>query len=504
MEVLMTASGRTATAPVSAAAFLLVCALGACDGTGVGGGGSDPADGADVGGESGDGTVPDGDRSEDAATDLLGDGFELDGAGWEASEVIILPTAPACGDGVLDPGEECDDWNRMNDDGCDWLCRLGDGDPPPAPEPGVADYVPSGDPVPLSDARVSNGCIWEHPLVWTGSEFATVWLQQLDPGEGFGARVRFWRFDRAGRRIDAEWRLPTVLALPASAEVVWLGGGFGLFFTDRSGLWYLRLDTAGKPLGSPVLVEAAWTVFAPAADVAPDGTIAVTWSSGCDGAEAHGWFTIRVRRIDFDGNRIGPVYVVDETAWGPADIAAGTEGYGLVVPVEAGWPDGRGEFRALRFEKLDTGLDHPVYSGVLGNYGLGHVKWLKSESRWVTSWLAAPEIDGFANIRVAFFAADGTLAGPPVRNPLEGDDDGLSVSIAAGGGGLTLFTEWARRLSYLRTDRHGVAISGLRDVDPGAEPPFLFGTTWADDGFAVIYSGGVGAPLYLRLFESAE
>ncbi|MBI5486952.1 MAG: hypothetical protein HY905_06440 [Deltaproteobacteria bacterium] len=497
---------QPATATVSAAVPGLLFVLGACAGAGLGGGGSDTADGAEVGGENGDGTVPDGEPSEDGATDLLGDGFELDGAGWEASEVIVLPPAPACGDGVLDPGEECDDWNRMDGDGCDWLCRLGGGDPPLAPEPGGGDYVPSGDPVPLSDARMGNNCTWELPLVWTGSEFATVWLQQLDPGEGFGARVRFWRFDKAGRRIDAEWRLPTVLAVIASAEVVWLGDGFGLFFTDRSGLWYLRLDAAGKPLGAPVLVEGGSPKFAPAADVAPDGTIAVTWSSDCSGDESRGWLTIHVRRIDSDGNRIGPVYVVDETAWGPADIAAGTDGYGLVVPVEAGWPDGRGEFRALRFEKVDAGLDHPVYSGVLGNYGDGHVKWLESQSRWVTSWLASPDIEGSANLRVAFFTSDGTLAGPPVRNALPEADGFLSVSLAPGGDGLSLVTTWGRRLSYMRTDRHGVAISGLRDVEPapGALPPLWFGTTWADAGFAVIYSGTVGAPLYLRLFESAE
>jgi cysteine-rich repeat protein len=38
-----------------------------------------------------------------------------------------LPTAtavptPGCGDGQLDPDEECDDGNRVNADGCDWLC----------------------------------------------------------------------------------------------------------------------------------------------------------------------------------------------------------------------------------------------------------------------------------------------------------------------------------------------------------------------------------------------
>ncbi|MBI5486804.1 MAG: DUF4215 domain-containing protein [Deltaproteobacteria bacterium] len=498
---------RTKTAPVSVAAFLLVSVLGACDGTGVGGGGSDSADGVDVGGENADGTVPDGGPSEDGTTELLGDGFELDGAGWEASEVVVLPTYPVCGDGMLGPGEECDDWNRMNGDGCDWQCRLGDGDPPPAPEPGGGDYVPTADPVPLSGARAGYGCVWELPLVWTGSEFATAWLEDPSPDDLHGARIRFWRFDSAGRRIDAEWRLPTIVG-PSAAEVVWLGDGFGLFFTDESGLWYLRLDATGKPMGSPVLVEGDEIPFAPAADVSPDGTIAVTWSNQCSDPEGRGGLTVRVRRIDFDGNRIGAVYVVDESAWGPADLAAGTEGYGLVVPVQVEPPGLVGWFRALRFEKLDASLDHPVYSGVLGNYGVGHVKWFGSESRWVTSWMSVSDTDGAAELRVAFFTTDGSLAGPPVRNPLFGEHDGGHVvAIAPGGGGLSLVTTWARRLSYMRADRHGVASSDLRNVEPspGSEPPYMFGTTWANDGFAVIYSPGLpGDPLYLRLFESAE
>ena len=39
-------------------------------------------------------------------------------------------TAPLCGDGVIQPGEECDDGNDINDDACTNTCALpacGDG-----------------------------------------------------------------------------------------------------------------------------------------------------------------------------------------------------------------------------------------------------------------------------------------------------------------------------------------------------------------------------------------
>ena len=46
----------------------------------------------------------------------------------EDGEPLLPPVEdePVCGNGVLDPGEECDDRNRVNGDGCDWLCRLGE------------------------------------------------------------------------------------------------------------------------------------------------------------------------------------------------------------------------------------------------------------------------------------------------------------------------------------------------------------------------------------------
>jgi len=34
------------------------------------------------------------------------------------------PTTPGCGDGRIDRGEQCDDGNRLNNDGCDQICRM--------------------------------------------------------------------------------------------------------------------------------------------------------------------------------------------------------------------------------------------------------------------------------------------------------------------------------------------------------------------------------------------
>jgi cysteine-rich repeat protein len=52
------------------------------------------------------------------------------GVGIPCDPLTCDATGGFCGDGILDPGEECDDGNNMNGDGCDEHCRL---EPPMVP-----------------------------------------------------------------------------------------------------------------------------------------------------------------------------------------------------------------------------------------------------------------------------------------------------------------------------------------------------------------------------------
>jgi cysteine-rich repeat protein len=54
-------------------------------------------------------------------------------------------TAPRCGDGVSDAGEDCDDENQVAGDGCELDCRPTPAPPPPDPPP-AADEPPSEEP----------------------------------------------------------------------------------------------------------------------------------------------------------------------------------------------------------------------------------------------------------------------------------------------------------------------------------------------------------------------
>src|SRR5262249_20348022 len=75
---------------------------------------------------------------------------QIAGTRWDGSHeyaIRLYPYTPAlCGNGSLDPGEQCDDGNLVDDDGCDSNCTL------PACGNGVVDATEECD-----DANRSNG-----------------------------------------------------------------------------------------------------------------------------------------------------------------------------------------------------------------------------------------------------------------------------------------------------------------------------------------------------------
>ncbi len=483
---------------------------------GCGGGSTGDADGDvgaevadDDGGSPGEYAEPS-DSTGDAedVPDLDGADPEADVPGWEGSEyVVVPPTGGICGDGVLDPGEECDDRNRLNGDGCDWLCRLGEGDPAPGPDPGAGDFVPDGEPATLTGTVATHATFERLPLVWTGSEFATGWFDSPEESAG---RIRFWRFDRTGRRLDAEWTMPSLRSY-GGMEVVWTGAGFGLFYVElESGLWYLRLDREGKPMSEPVLVEADARARLPAADLTTDGAFILAWLH--DGSDIPVWSAcgpidvpneIRIRRVEIDGVTPGAVHRLPAAA-GPPDVATGASGFGVVYlqPWEA---DHR--LCALRFVTLDASLGDPRYVGILGEGMAGDVRWIPDRSQWLTAWTYSPDpdVERIAELRVAAIEAGGALAAPPIRNRLiDHDWTNTPVRLAVTPDALAFgYALDGYDLRYLPADRMGVATSLARVIR--FEAVRAYGATGTADGFAVLSAESVddaGPPgLVLRLFR---
>lgn len=112
----------------------------------------------------------------------------------------------ACGNGVVEPPEQCDDGNTLGGDGCDETCRIDNC--VPTPEvcngedddcDGVADnggVCNCTDPLALAIVHTETvagpGSAADVALVWNGTEYGAVWT------EGFA------RLDTGGRLLESE------------------------------------------------------------------------------------------------------------------------------------------------------------------------------------------------------------------------------------------------------------------------------------------------------------
>jgi cysteine-rich repeat protein len=501
------------------AALVLGGMLAACSGSSASGGDADAGDANDGGAEStgeddGSTVPPDGDGGrEDATPDGPRDWGDVE---WIDGSIPELPYVADCGNGILDDGEECDDGNRLNGDGCDWLCRIGDGEPPPPPDPGISDYLPSGEPTTLPDSRFPGSS--RVPLVWTGEEYATAMCEDLTPGDGGDDawQVRFRRFDSTGRSLDADWLYPGPHQY-SDVELVWNGNGFGLFYNDAGwGIVFLRLDFDGKPMGEPRLIEADDRVLSLAADW--DGTqFGLGWTSRGDGS-ARGACSIgapnpvRLALVGVDGTTDGfpgPV-VVDTAAGYDIDVAAGDGGFGLMfnalVPGGEVWRCGE------RFLRVSSDLATTTPSGLLTDYGWGwQVVW--DGEAYVAAYLDMTfgHTTTGGDLCVSRLSAAGEWEAAPVCTSASrwGMGDVMEVRLAAGDGGLVLvFSVSPRNPIYaVRADLHGT---------PAAEPHAVFdcpagdgtcaghfATVWASDGFGVIYQD-LANNIVLRTFVAAE
>lgn len=238
----------------------LLLALASCSGrpqpehdAGLDGDSNDAASDGDVDGDSNAG----GDANSDADLD-------------RDSNIQGPDDVPHCGDGVLDPEEECDDHNRLDGDGCDWLCRLGDGEPPPESDPSFPSYGYGSEPAYVEG--MPEGMHSESsrlPLVWTGSELATAFFGQAD-GEGT-REIFFYRYDEYGTMLGTEWEIMRTPG-PGGLDLTWSGRCYALFYAQGwEGVFMLRMSPTGKPISDPVLVVEDPCAGAPSVDFSDSG-----------------------------------------------------------------------------------------------------------------------------------------------------------------------------------------------------------------------------------------
>jgi cysteine-rich repeat protein len=500
---------------------------------------------ADVDADGGDDAGADADVDADVDADATHDDADAD------EGLPRVEHDPQCGDGNVDDGEECDDRNRLDGDGCDWLCRLGDGAPPPEPDPEVSPYEPVGDPVRIAEETDFSPLNSRLPLVWTGSELATVIPEcLLGPSRRDEPlyQIRFHRFDGSGAPIDSGWTYPVwawTAGSGVSADLVWTGESFGLFYIEPdlsttpgdwdgdSAVMFLSLDAEGKPLGEPVVVVAGWETRAVAADRTGPGYV-ITWKTlgetrpgpGCMGGDDINRSLVWIGLVGVDGSMEGmpgPVLLEDNGEHGSLpDVAAGPDGFGVTLTVDATPGDVR---CSTRFVRVTDDLVEVTESGTLSESAGGDV--LYSNERFATTWIhGVARTDGPAEVCTARFLESGDLEGPPVCNGVFPGAESCSVDsvrLAAGEGGLATFfsiehedaaTMGGRRrsLRFHRLDEAGREVMAPLEVIAGSATEVYVGQyaiSWAgSDRFAGLYQsqrpGDGGIVLFLQMFGPAE
>ncbi|KAG2494691.1 hypothetical protein HYH03_007207 [Edaphochlamys debaryana] len=137
------------------------------------------------------------------------------------------PECWRCGDGLIQPGEECDDGNMLPYDGCDPFCRL---DVDPAPPPGSPVVIASPPPAPPNNKNVCKG---------VGSLLATT-LPLDAPAQGCTAPGGACRALVSGLLA---YMLQRTAALPLSILAL-IPGGSGTAAYDALAAWIADLPAS--------------------------------------------------------------------------------------------------------------------------------------------------------------------------------------------------------------------------------------------------------------------
>lgn len=412
-------------------------------------------------------------QADDAAQDApdADDGGDRDGtdAVPDATDEDVEDRGDAvdprfhCGDGLVNFGEECDDGNRMNGDGCAWDCRRGDGQDPsdasPDPDAGTMDPDASFVPVDTGDlvgAGVTVRNRGRIPFLWTGSNYAVLWPTDDPTTSDEAWNIAFARLDRSGDIVDAPWTY-SFARDTASADLAWNGSEFGLllgaFVADPS-VRYVRLDADGKPMSDPVVIGEL------AEELASAGAVRIVAD---DGGYACSWAGPRFTRIDVTGTaRAGPPTALELDGQTAAQLASSGSTYLLAWAAEIG-PD-----VLVRYLVLDRDQRTLVGPRTIAPVDFPVVRTVWTGAEYAVLWMVpGPATAGEWHqqiIHVARFDAEGIMLGPPAHEPIAGfapPGDGGS-NVAAGHDSLAwAFPQATDGIIIYRFDLYGIFIERI-------------------------------------------
>src|SRR6185503_11960751 len=188
----------------------------------------------------------------------------------------------------------------------------------------------SSDPVELSEVP---GRSITPRAAWTGDSYGVVWQDDRDGNP----EIYFARLDSAGRKLGTDVRVTNAPGESAAPSLVWVVSEFGLTWHDeRDGnteIYFVRLDPAGQKIGPEVRLttDSARSEFPSLVWRASE--YAVAWNDARDGG-----FQIYFARLGQQGAKLAPEVRVsgDTTLAASPSLAAGPGGFGVA------WHDLRG------------------------------------------------------------------------------------------------------------------------------------------------------------------
>ncbi|MBI5502359.1 MAG: hypothetical protein HY907_19095 [Deltaproteobacteria bacterium] len=471
--------------------------------SGCGGGAASPTDDGtgnqdDVVADSSDMSIAD--DGDDMASDAESDSDSSD------TDAGLLPPADIhCGDGMVAFGEECDDGNRLNGDGCDWQCRWGDGEDPPdvPPDPDVGHAEPSLPPTPLElgvedPTYASRSGPNRVPLASDGDSYATVWAHPASSDADAPMEGTFIRFDTSGRRLDAPWtyRLASsyyrgVMHIPR-VDLAWTGLHYGLLWWGRDiwlpsggpGVSFMLLDADGKPLGAPLTLSTNGGIVQRLA-LAWDGTDLGCLSESLapdDGGDDLGFLRVAANGEPLDTTRS---LLWEGAGTGSNALAAFDELY--VATWTAYEVDGREARYGVRYG-LATADGRPLGSTVLGPPTNGlrtpDVAWSGEEFGIV--WVGPGPDAESGRIYLARLSATGTLIAPPAL-VFETTADADPV-VAFGHGTYAIGWFGSGGAQLVRVDRNGTFVEHVVGLLGATIAAPAKGLAADDAGFGIIFS----------------
>ncbi len=364
-----------------------------------------------------------------------------------SATIFERPDCAVCGNGIGEIGEECDDGNAVDDDGCSRSCELGCSDPdgdgisicedlcelftigdidgdgqtpetgdcneadprqhPSAEErcdgidndcDGIVDApscTPSceahvaGPPSLLTDALDDDIAAVPIRLIWTGFRFGLLWRFDIASSDERNDLLVLTSTAQDGTKINSYG-----FGFAAESKIVWTGSQFGVFrshaFSDHSDFFLDRLDEDGNLLGSR--------------SMATGNVAAMVWT----GTEFGLFSGNRLRRLDAEGNDVA-IHVLDlvasirDVVWTGSEYAVfGAAGDNLFlsrfnaegVETAAALPIGTFDIRNAVYRIIWTGSEFGLF-------------WSSSPvSGTVVHFARVSPVDGLLDVKMLDFVPD--------------------------------------------------------------------------------------------------